>query len=79
VSQSRKGSLIEALINTAIGFVINYTANLLILPLFGFKSLTPGTNFLIGIVYTLISVVRSYVVRRWFNQHIVKAAQKLAS
>lgn len=78
MSQTKKGSLVEALINTAIGFAINYTANLLILPLFGFTSLTPGTNFLIGITYTVISVVRSYVVRRWFNKHIVKAAQKFA-
>ena len=78
MSQSKKGSLIEALINTAIGFSINFTANLIILPLFGFDSLTVETNFYIGIAYTIISVIRSYVIRRWFNHHIVKAAQKLA-
>ncbi|ATS93381.1 hypothetical protein RsoPWF2_33 [Ralstonia phage vRsoP-WF2] len=78
MSQSRKGSLIEALINTAIGFGINFTANLIILPLFGFTSLTVQTNLVIGVVYTLISVVRSYVVRRWFNAHIVRAAKKLS-
>lgn len=78
MSQSKKGSLVEALINTAIGFGINFTANLLILPLFGFESLTLETNFYIGLAYTLISVVRSYVIRRWFNKHIVAAAQKLA-
>ena len=74
MSQTRKGSLIEALINTSIGFGINFTANLIILPLFGFESLTVETNFYIGIAYTVISVVRSYVIRRWFNQHIVAAA-----
>lgn len=78
MSQSRKGSLIEALINTAIGFGINFTANLIILPLFGFTSLTVQTNLVIGVVYTLISVVRSYVVRRWFNAYIVRAAKKLS-
>lgn len=78
MSQSRKGSLFEALINTAIGFWINFTANLIILPMFGFSSLTAKTNFVIGIIYTVISVVRGYVVRRWFNHHIVKAAGKLA-
>ena len=78
MSQSRKGSLIEALINTAIGFGINFAANLIILPQFGFSSLTVETNILIGILYTGISVVRSYVVRRWFNAHIVRAAQKLS-
>lgn len=78
MSQSRKGSLYEALINTAIGFAINFTANLIILPHFGFSSLTWDTNLLIGFAYTAISVVRSYVVRRWFNSLIVRAAQKLA-
>lgn len=78
MSQTKKGSLIEALINTAIGFGINFTANLVILPLFGFDSLTLETNLYIGFAYTAISVVRSYVIRRWFNKHIVKAAEKLA-
>lgn len=78
MSQSRKGSLVEALINTAIGFIINFVANLLILPHFGFSSLTVKTNFVIGLLYTGISVVRSYVIRRWFNHLIVSAAQRLA-
>lgn len=78
MSQSKKGSLIEALINTAIGFSINFTANLIVLPAFGFDSLTVETNIYIGLAYTAISVVRSYVVRRWFNHHIVKAAERLA-
>ena len=78
MSQSRRESLIEALINTAIGFLVNFCANLVILPLFGFTSLTAKVNLLIGILYTLISVVRGYAVRRWFNSHIVFAARKLA-
>ena len=78
MSQSKKGSLIEALINTTIGFGINFTANLVILPLFGFENLTLETNFYIGIAYTVVSVARSYVVRRWFNAHIERAAKRLA-
>lgn len=78
MSQSKRGSLIEALINTAIGFVVNFCANLIILPMFGFTSLTAKANFLIGILYTIISVVRGYAVRRWFNAHIVLAANKLS-
>lgn len=65
--QTRKGSFAEAWTNIAIGFSINYTANLLILPLFGFHSLTPGKNFVIGCIYTGISLARSYCLRRWFN------------
>ena len=79
MSQSKRGSLIEVLINTAIGFSINFTANLLILPLFGFTSLTLEKNFYIGLAFTVVSVARSYVVRRWFNGRIGELAERLAA
>ena len=65
--QTRLGSITEAWANIAVGFAVNFTANITILPLFGFKSLTLRTNFIIGLLYTLISLVRSYILRRWFN------------
>jgi hypothetical protein len=75
--QTKLGSFIEACINILIGFSINYVMNLLILPLFGFYiSLTD--NLLMGLLYTIVSVARSYVVRRWFEARIHKAALKLA-
>ncbi len=67
MAQTVNGSLTEAWANIAIGFSVNYTANLLILPFFGFHTLTAGKNFEIGLLYTGISLVRSYVLRRWFN------------
>jgi hypothetical protein len=67
VSQTKLGSFVEAWANIAIGFSINYVANLVILPMFGFASLTPGKNFAIGVLYTGISLVRSFVLRRYFN------------
>lgn len=79
MTQTRLGSLAEALINVLIGFGINFAANLVVLPLFGFAALTLQNNFLIGLIYTAISVVRSYAIRRWFNQYIVRAAARLAS
>lgn len=77
MTQTRLGSLIEAVINTCIGFAINYTANLLIFPLFGFH-ITPGANFVLGMIYTVISVVRSYCVRRWFNARLHSIADAAA-
>lgn len=77
-SQTRMGSFIEAWVNVFIGFGINFTANMLILPVFGFTSLTLATNFVIGAIYTVISVLRSYVIRRWFNDRLHRFAQKLA-
>lgn len=67
MSQTKIGSFAEAWLNIAIGFGINFTANLLILPRFGFHTLTLEKNFAIGILYTVISLVRSYCLRRWFN------------
>lgn len=77
MSQSKTGSFIEAWINVAIGFAINFIANLLILPLFGFH-ITLSDNFVMGLLYTIISVVRSYTIRRWFNARIHAAALRLA-
>lgn len=67
MGQTKAGSFAEAWANIAIGFGVNFTANMLILPLFGFHGLTAGKNFIIGLLYTGISLVRSYVLRRWFN------------
>ena len=64
--QTRLESLLEAVTNTAIGFGISLVANMTILPLFGF-AVTLGDGLLIGLLFTLISVARSYIIRRWFN------------
>jgi hypothetical protein len=78
MTQTRLGSFIEAIINVVIGFGINFTANMFIFPLFGFH-ITPGANLVLGIIYTVISVVRSYAVRRWFNARLHKLASAVAS
>jgi len=78
MSQTRLSSFIEAIINVAIGFVINFTANMFIFPLFGFH-ITPGANLLMGLIYTVISVLRSYAVRRWFNARLHKLASAVAA
>lgn len=64
--QSKLGSFIEAWANIAVGFAINFTANMMILPHFGFD-ITAGKAFWIGVIFTVISLVRSYILRRWFN------------
>jgi len=74
--QSRKSSFIEAGINVFIGFWINYVANLVILPIFGLH-ITLTENFYLGLMYTGIAVTRTYVIRRWFNARIHKAAQTI--
>jgi len=77
MTQSRLSSFIEAWFNVAIGFAINFIANLTILPLIGFH-ISVSQNLFIGVLYTLISVVRSYTIRRWFNARLHNAAELLA-
>ena len=64
--QSKRDSLIETLTNVGIGWFISFIAKMLVLPLFGYNiNLTDGV--LISIIFTIISIIRGYVVRRWFN------------
>lgn len=77
MTQSRLGSLVEAIINVIIGFVINFAANMLFFPMFGWH-IDVKQNFILGAIYTVISVARSYTIRRWFNKIIHRAAMKIA-
>jgi hypothetical protein len=65
--QSQLGSFVEAWSNIAIGFGINFAANLAVLPLFGFN-VTPTDAYGIGLIFTAISLARSFILRRLFNR-----------
>ena len=67
MAQSKGRSWSEAWVNIGIGFSINYVANYLILPLFGFN-ISLADNVILGLFFTVISVCRQYIVRRWFNK-----------
>ena len=67
--QSMRDSMVETWTNIAIGFGINYAANMLVLPLAGLP-VSAGGAFLIGVIFTAISVVRSFAIRRWFNSKV---------
>lgn len=75
--QSHKHSFYEALINTLIGYWLSFFAQLIIYPAYGAK-FTIMDNIHIGIWFMLLSLARSYVLRRWFNGFVAKAATKLA-
>lgn len=68
MAQSWWGSIVEAKTNIVVGFAINWTANMVFLPMFGFDSLTAAKAFGIGVVFTGISMLRQLVIRRWFNR-----------
>jgi hypothetical protein len=66
MSQSRKASALEACTNIAIGLAVSMVANALVFPLFKFHP-SGAQNAEITAIYTAISFVRSYLVRRMWN------------
>lgn len=64
--QTKTHSLLESITNIVIGLVINITAQFLIFPLFDIY-IDPHENLMIAGIFTLISLARSYAIRRWWN------------
>ena len=65
--QTKKQSLIESITNVAIGYIVAVISNAAILPLFG-VNLAFSDSMLIAVWFTVISVIRGYAVRRYFNK-----------
>lgn len=70
MSDSKLKSLTESLVNIIPGFAVAYLSNLYILPLFaeGIAVSDHLTMLQIGFWYTIISILRSYVLRRLFER-----------
>ena len=64
--QTKKQSLIESLTSTTIGIIIGIVLNLTILPIFGYP-VSLSDSLWISVIFTVISIIRSYIIRRWFN------------
>lgn len=75
--QTRLGSLIESALNIAIGYWVALLSQLAIFPMFGIH-IPLHDNLMIGAWFTAISLARSYIIRRWFNARLHRAAMKLA-
>ena len=75
--QSRLGSFIEALTNVAIGYGVALVSQLLIFPLYGIH-IPLSSNIWIGVWFTVISIARSYVLRRWFNDRLHRVVGRIA-
>lgn len=66
MKQSKLMSWVETCLNTGIGFAIAMTAQILVFPLFGFNP-PLATNFYIALIFTVVSIVRGFVLRRLFE------------
>jgi len=74
--QTKLESLLESGVNIIIGYLIALASQILIFPLYGIQ-ITLSTNLWIGLWFTLVSLVRSYLLRRYFNQRVHKAIHNL--
>ena len=64
--QTKKWSMIESLTSTTIGIIIGIVLNVTILPIFGYP-VSLSDSLWISVIFTAVSVIRSYAVRRIFN------------
>ena len=64
--QSRLMSLVEAGANVVVGYGIAVLTQMAVFPLFGLST-TISKNLAIGAIFTVVSLVRSYVLRRAFE------------
>lgn len=69
VSQSKKMSFVESCANVAVGYGVAVASQVAIFPLFGIH-VPLRTNLGIGLWFTAISLVRSYIIRRCFNAKV---------
>ena len=67
MAQSRMGSLVESIANVVIGYGVAVGAQVAIFPLFGVH-LPLQSNLAIGALFTVVSLVRSYCLRRLFRR-----------
>ena len=66
MKQSRVMSLVESVANVIIGYGVAVVTQMLIFPIFGLQT-TLAQNLKMGAVFTIVSLGRSYVLRRLFE------------
>jgi len=69
--QSKGLSLAEAVLNTFIGFLISLVVTYIVFPLYNIN-VSHTDTVQITIIFTVVSIVRGYLIRRYFNGKLVK-------
>jgi len=59
-------SLVEAVANVVLGYGVAVVTQILVFPIFGLHT-TLAQNLKMGFVFTVVSIGRSYVLRRLFE------------
>ena len=78
MKQSRLMSMVESLANVLVGYVVAVVTQMAVFPLFGL-AVTVTENLLIGLIFTAVSIVRSYALRRGFEALRVRHSARASS
>jgi hypothetical protein len=65
--QSRVMSLVEAAANVLAGYGVAVATQMMVFPWLGLST-TLGQNLQMGLIFTVVSLLRSYLLRRAFNR-----------
>ena len=67
-------SLVEAIANVAVGYGIAVLTQILIFPVFGLHT-TLAQNLKMGAIFTVVSIARSFALRRVFEAIRMRSAK----
>jgi hypothetical protein len=73
--QTKKVSLLESIINVFVGIFIACLTQMVVFPLFSIN-ISLSQNVYIALIFTAVSIIRSYFLRRVFNFLHVKEILK---
>ena len=73
--QTKRHSLLESITNIMIGYTVALIRQLIIFPHYGIN-IPMADNLLIGAWFTIISIIRSYSIRRWYNRKTIRLMSK---
>lgn len=65
--QTKKLSLIESITNTVIGLITSFIIQLIIYPILDIP-VTLSQNIIITFVFFIASILRGYIIRRYFTK-----------
>jgi hypothetical protein len=66
MTQSRRMSMIETATSTLVGLCVAYSTQVVVFPWFGLHA-SPSQHVAITVIFTFVSLVRGYFLRRVFN------------
>ena len=66
MKQSRLMSLVESVANVVVGYGVAVVTQILIFPVFGLHT-TLAQNLKMGLIFTGVSIFRSFILRRVFE------------